>query len=324
MRWKRIAGLLMCGMLISSVAHAEGQTPAVPQVGQAVIDRFGAGGGTFPKNGFVSIINYIYAEKDGWYTNGSRHSAASPKSSGKQRVTQNMAVVKFRYGLGNGYDVRSATPVGYMNFKNSTTLAPANSKKGFGDTCIALHKQFMSQAEGAPLSLAFDIGPWIPTGSTDVSGLGTGAWGALGGLGATWTFDGGRQLVEAEAQYLWRSKGGNKSAGTYQDVSDLVRVHGRYAYALSDYWDIGIETQFEHVMEGRQDGHGLNDANTTWFAGPAVVFKIPDWQTSLGLTAQFSLYQNYDGAVRIADREYPTGGSLGEKWRLEVKFAKMF
>lgn len=70
-------------------------------------------------------------------------------------------------------------------------------------------------------------------------------------------------------------------------------------------------------------GHSNNDASTTWFAGPSVTLKLPEYNASLGVSAQFSLYQDYD-AVWPVNVAYPTAASLGERWKLEAKLAVAF
>lgn len=67
----------------------------------------------------------------------------------------------------------------------------------------------------------------------------------------------------------------------------------------------GVETQFEYNTDSRRYGHSNNDASTTWFAGPSVTLKLPEYNASLGVSAQFSLYQNYDAVARIGERRLP-------------------
>ena len=87
---------------------------------------------------------------------------------------------------------------------------------------------------------------------------------------------------------------------------------------------MGVETQFEYNTDSRRYGRSNNDASTTWFAGPSVTLKLPEYNASLGVSAQFSLYQNYDAVARIGNVDYPTAVSLGERWKLEAKLAIVF
>ena len=51
--------------------------------------------------------------------------------------------------------------------------------------------------------MAWDLGVWTPTGGTSDDGVGTGAWGAMAGLGVGHAFDGGRlEIVRAEGDIL--------------------------------------------------------------------------------------------------------------------------
>ena len=297
MKYLGVAGVLLGLSLLGVPALADEAKQPVPRVGQVVIESMGPASGTIPKGKLATIVNYIHADKHTWYKNGSRHTAKYPFNKGTQRNLHDRFVLKMRYGLGDGYDVRFATPIVMNNFRAHSTLTPnsVSSKNGIGDTTFVLHKQFLSQREGSPVDMAWDLGVWTPTGGTSDDGVGTGAWGAMAGLGVGHAFDGGRQFVEGEVMYLYRGVGHTSRV----DVSDVFRLNGRYVYALSQHWDMGVETQFEYNTDSRRYGRSNNDASTTWFAGPSVTLKLPEYNASLGVSAQFSLYQNYDAVARI-------------------------
>ena len=322
MKYLGVAGVLLGLSLLGVPALADEAKQPVPRVGQVVIESMGPASGTIPKGKLATIVNYIHADKHTWYKNGSRHKAKYPFNKGTQRNLHDRFVLKMRYGLGDGYDVRFATPIVMNNFRAHSTLTPnsVSSKNGIGDTTFVLHKQFLSQREGSPVDMAWDLGVWTPTGGTSDDGVGTGAWGAMAGLGVGHAFDGGRQFVEGEVMYLYRGVGHTSRV----DVSDVFRLNGRYVYALSQHWDMGVETQFEYNTDSRRYGRSNNDASTTWFAGPSVTLKLPEYNASLGVSAQFSLYQNYDAVARIGNVDYPTAASLGERWKLEAKLAIVF
>ena len=304
-----------------ALAGQETATPVTPQVGQVVIESMGPASGTLPKGKLAVITNYIHADKHTWYKNGARKAAVSPRSGHTQRNLHDRFVLKMRYGLGDGYDVRFALPVVMNNFRAHSTLTPngVSSKNGVGDTTFVLHKQFISQREGAPVDVAWDLGVWTPTGDTSDDGVGTGAWGLMAGVGIGHAFDGGRQFVEGEVMYLYRGVGHSSRT----DVSDVFRLNGRYVYALSRRWDMGLDRQFEYNTPSYRYGHSIHDASTTWFAGPSVTLKLPEYNASLGVSAQFSLYQDYD-ALYPPNTDYPTAASLGERWKLEAKLAVAF
>lgn len=248
--WRIFGGVF--GFVLLLMGSAQGKAAEQPQVGQVVIESMGPASGTMPKGKLAAIVNYIHADKHTWYKNGSRHEARYP-GKGTQRNRHDRVVLKMRYGIGDGYDVRFAMPVVMNNFRAGSTLSNgAASKNGIGDTTFVLHKQFISQQEGAPVSVAWDLGIWTPTGDTSSTGVGTGAWGVMGGLGVGHAFDGGRQFLEGEVMYLYRGVGHSSRV----DVSDIFRLNGRYTYALSRYWDMGIETQFEYNTESRRYGRG--------------------------------------------------------------------
>ncbi len=309
MKYLGVAGVLLGLSLLGVPALADEAKQPVPRVGQVVIESMGPASGTIPKGKLATIINYIHADKHTWYKKGSRHTAKYPFNKGTQRNLHDRFVLKMRYGLGDGYDVRFATPIVMNNFRAHSTLTPnsVSSKNGIGDTTFVLHKQFLSQREGSPVDVAWDLGVWTPTGSTSDDGVGH-------------AFDGGRQFVEGEIMYLYRGVGHTSRV----DVSDVFRLNGRYVYALSQNWDMGVETQFEYNTDSRRYGRSNNDASTTWFAGPSVTLKLPEYNASLGVSAQFSLYQNYDAVARIGNVDYPTAASLGERWKLEAKLAIVF
>lgn len=242
MKYLGVVGALLGLSLLGVPALADETKQPAPRVGQVVIESMGPASGTIPKGKLATIVNYIHADKHTWYKNGSRHSAKHPDNKGTQRNLHDRFVLKMRYGLGDGYDVRFAMPIVMNNFRAHSTLTPnsVSSKNGIGDTTFVLHKQFLSQREGFPVDVAWDLGVWTPTGSTSDDGVGTGAWGAMAGLGVGHAFDGGRQFVEGEVMYLYRGVGHTSRV----DVSDVFRLNGRYVYALSQHWDMGVETQF--------------------------------------------------------------------------------
>lgn len=308
------AFVLACGLALPSFAMAEEanqelsqeatQAVRTPQAGPAVITKFSPAGGAFKEGAFTAMLNYSYAEKDSYYSNGSKH-----KSFNNNRNIQNLFNVKFRYGFGNGWDIRSATPIisNYITGKGDTTV-----KNGVGDTFLILRRQLFSQDDGYLISFAAGLGLVLPTGSTASDGIGSGAWGLIPEIGATYKFDGGRQLVEGGMTYIWCGK--NQDVDTDDDAADLFRIHARYVYALDRNWDLGVEAQYEYTTQTVVDGVNQHNANSTLFAGPAVVYKIPEWKASVGVSAQFSLYQDYE-AYR---------GGLGEDCRIEMKLIKTF
>ena len=172
MKYLGVAGVLLGLSLLGVPALADEAKQPVPRVGQVVIESMGPASGTIPKGKLATIVNYIHADKHTWYKNGSRHTAKYPFNKGTQRNLHDRFVLKMRYGLGDGYDVRFATPIVMNNFRAHSTLTPnsVSSKNGIGDTTFVLHKQFLSQREGSPVDMAWDLGVWTPTGGTSDDG----------------------------------------------------------------------------------------------------------------------------------------------------------
>ena len=88
--------------------------------------------------------------------------------------------------------------------------------------------------------------------------------------------------------------------------------------------DIGLESQYAFNMESEVNSKGMNDQSVVWMAGPAVMFKIPQYKMSAGLSFQFALYQDYDAKRIVSDIDYPAAGSLGEEWRIETLVGIVF
>lgn len=294
----------------TSAQPAPAAAPAGPRPGPVVINAHGPAGGTYPKDTFGVVVNYVWADKDRSF-HGSTH-VIDNAAGNRVRTVQNLAVAKFRYGLGNGWDIRTSTPIAYNDLHNNPK--GLNKKSGIGDTLVILHKQILNQGQGDPLNFAAGVGIWAPTGGTNPDDIGCGAWGLWGELGVTYAFGGGRNVLDAEIGYLWRGHGG--SADTYGKQSDLLRINGRYAYALTRFFDLGVEAQYEHCFQGDVLGTKQHNAYDTLFAGPSLTLKIPSWKATLGVSAQFPIYQCFENAYSAA--------ALGEQFRLEAKLTIAF
>lgn len=124
MKYLGVAGVLLGLSLLGVPALADEAKQPVPRVGQVVIESMGPASGTIPKGKLATIVNYIHADKHTWYKNGSRHTAKYPFNKGTQRNLHDRFVLKMRYGLGDGYDVRFATPIVMNNFRAHTPSRP--------------------------------------------------------------------------------------------------------------------------------------------------------------------------------------------------------
>lgn len=337
---KRACAILFALLLgcLPAVAQENSTDTSRPTVGSPPVGmNFGVGGGSLPARTLGVIVNYRFADNDVWFRNGKEYRPSNPFGGSDQKATANMFALKVRYGLGGGWDIRALLPMAHMKFREER-LAPAKSVHGCGDALLIVHKAFMEQQEGAPLSIGADLGLIAPTGSTNRDGLGTGAWGAEAALGATWAFDGGRQLLEGNFLYFYRGKGGNKSLKnyTYRKWGDYFWIDARYVFAATTWLDVGMESQFTHNFQDkdtRAQGSGakisnMKNAYTTWYVGPAATLKIPSWNSTLGVGLGISAYQHYQqkatGFAPDPNKNYATGGSLGAKWRLEATYSFVF
>ena len=152
MKYLGVAGVLLGLSLLGVPALADEAKQPVPRVGQVVIESMGPASGTIPKGKLATIVNYIHADKHTWYKNGSRHTAKYPFNKGTQRNLHDRFVLKMRYGLGDGYDVRFATPIVMNNFRAHSTLTPnsVSSKNGIGDTTFVPSTWRGTSASGRP------------------------------------------------------------------------------------------------------------------------------------------------------------------------------
>lgn len=282
-----------------------------PQPGPSVLNAATPAGSAFPKGVIGTVINYVHANKDRVWENGSSYRA-------KNKSTFNLVALKPRYGLGNGWDIRASIPI----IANDFSKAP--SRNGVGDSVVVLRKQIVSQENSFPVSIALGGGIMIPTGSTSYNGLGAGAWGLYGEMGITYAFDAGRQLIEGAIGYIYMGDGKAESPTGIKiddiDQNDIIRVQARYAIAINKNWDFGIEAQYEHVLESSVSGRGRDDTATTLFAGPSIRYKMPQWKASIGLSPQFAIYNDFEAA----NKPGKGSGPAAETFRIEAQLQKAF
>lgn len=180
---------------------------------------------------------------------------------------------------------------------------------GAGDITLFFHKGVLSQQKGDPLSVAFDAGVILPTGtvrrhSSDFAG--NSAWGLMGGIGATYFLDSNR--FDMEVNYAAFAKG----AHDFQKGNRL-RWNAAYAYALNDNWDLGVESTLEAYQESERHGSMQNDASLEWYAGPKVAYKYKPLGIFTGLTAKAPVQRWYQGTKACSD-----------DYRVEFKIMKSF
>jgi len=256
--------MMLC---VGTTAYAE---DSYPVAWGPVSATFGPSGLTMPAGKFAIGGNFLFGKSDGLW----RH---SKRINGNVKTRKINEIIKMRYGIWDGLDVRFATPI--YNVHLDKSAAPNFDVYGVGDTTMAFHQRLLSQKAGDPLSVAFDIGAVLPTGtvsshSSDPAGNAT--WGVVGGLGATYFIYANR--FDTEVNYTVFAEG----AHDYQK-GNRMRWNASYAYALNNFWDIGVESTLEMSTESHKYGEGQNDAYLEWYAGPKIVCKYNPWGIFAGV-----------------------------------------
>lgn len=292
---------LLCSLLSTGPAVAADEAaPAAPKAFGGIGAAWGPAGEGFPVGKFAALLNYTYAETDGIRQH-------NDELNDNVKLTKNVGVVKFRYGIAPGLDIRTATPI--YDVKKEVRSTNATDHMGWlGDTAVALHKVVMNQADNNPFSLAFDLGVVLPTadgGSDNNDYTGNQAWGAGGGLGLTYFL--GANRFDQELYYYTFTDGEHD----YRKP-DMFRCLTGWAYALNNTFDIGVESYLGWDGESEKFDRKMNDAKWEWYVGPKVVFKHKESGITLGALVSLPTYRDYDSPT-------PSDG-----FRFEIKLAKVF
>lgn len=265
-----------------------------------VTATFGPGGIGFPVGKFAVVLNYRFIEADGMYL-------GDDKISDAVELTKNIGVVKFRYGIAPGLDIRTATAFYDVNVEKLATGTDA-TKDGVGDTTALFHKIVMNQKKGDPFSLAFDLGGTFPTATVDsntIDTIGNRAWGAMTGVAATYMQNGHR--FDQEFNYAAFTEGEHDYTKPQR-----FRCNTTYAYALSSMFDLGLESSFEWNDEEEQYGEDLDNSKWEWYVGPKVAIKMKKYGLFAGLGLMFPVDYEYDSVT------------TSDEYRVEFKIAKVF
>ncbi|BCG46688.1 Putative outer membrane protein [Citrifermentans bremense] len=297
---KRIIPLTLAALCTCAGLSWGADAPAVPQPFGPAISAFGPAGTGFPVGKLGVLLNYQYCETDGIRKGGSEVSDAV-------KLTKNVGVMKFRYGITEGLDVRTATPI-YDVYKKNRATGEGQHLGWIGDTAIALHKVLLKQAKGAPLDLAVDVGLVVPT--TDVSSksvdfVGNGAWGAGGAVGVTYS-TGSHRLDQEIHVYTFTEGSHDYRKPMY------IRSTTAWGYAVNNYFDMGAESQFDWNDESEKNGVSQNDSKNEWYAGPKVAFKYKPAGFAAGLAAMFPFARSFEA------------NTPSEGFRIELKLSKTF
>jgi hypothetical protein len=294
------ACLLISLLSVSPAVAADKGASLAPKAFGGVGAAWGPAGQGCPVGKFAALLNYTYAETDGLRLH-------DDELNDKVKLTKNVGVVKFRYGIAPGLDIRTATPI--YDVKKEVRATDDTDHSGWlCDTAVALHKVVMNQANDAPFSLAFDLGVILPTadgGKNNNDYTGNQAWGAGGGVGLTY-FRGSNRF-DQELYYYTFTEGEHD----YRKP-DMFRCLTGWAYAFNNTFDVGLESQLGWDGKSERFDQEQNDAKVEWYVGPKVVFKHQGTGTVVGALVTHPVYRDYDSVT-------PSDG-----FRFELKLAKVF
>jgi hypothetical protein len=281
----------------SFAANQEQQENDVPKPAAGVSVYYASGGFTVPAGKFIAALNYRYAEQDEWYRNTSSIRGDDSKKLG------HLNCIKFRYGIAKDWDVRTATP--YVHTDVDRENGNDVTVEGLGDTMIQLRHRILSQRDGAPVDVSWDLGFQAPTGETGDRDPGTGAWGGLIGGGVTYMT--GRHRLEADMSYVMFDEGDDDLT-----KGDMTRINAHYAYAVNNWFDLGLECNFEWTQEDNINGNDQGNDQKELFIGPKFNTKWKKYGIIFGGAVLGAAY-------RDCERE-----TLTEDWRIEAKLIKAF
>ncbi|MCM0756910.1 transporter [Desulfovibrio aminophilus] len=278
-----ISVLAMLGLLVSAAWAADPAKPApAPRPWAPMGTSFGPSGSGMPAGILGVGGNFQYGESE----NVRKYGGKMNDSVSVQKATE---VFKLRYGIMEGLDIRSSTPI--YNIHVDRQAGSDRTNYGVGDTTILLHSVILNQDKGDPFYLAVDYGGSVPTASVgdhSVDAIGNDAWGLMGGVGATYFLDSHR--FDMEVNYATFTEGAHDYT-----KGDRARWNVGYAYAINTMFDIGVESNFEWNDESELHGSKQKDASYEWYAGPKLVYKCKPWGVNFAVAGMLPLerwYQN--------------------------------
>lgn len=249
-------------------------------------------GGTALPTGKIAIVNHMTFSRGQLYKGSSSytaHNAAGGKVGARSNHQWNN-VFKVRYGLAwDRLDARISIPFINNDIERHSPQGGA-WKGGFGDATVLLRYQVLPRTNELPICVAVDAGMVVPTGHTGDKDkyLATNALGFVFGGGASWIDH--NQRFDVDGRYVFYREGAH-------DIrpGDYGLFHAHYAYALTTYFDMGVEGFLRVEGEREIDGKGMDDGYTECFIGPKVQFKVPEWSNFMaGAAVLLPVYRHYD------------------------------
>lgn len=276
------------------------ETKLPPHPAGSITAAFGPSGMGFPTGKLGILVNYLFSQSDGIRFEDS-------EINNNVELTKHLGLVKLRYGILPGLDIRSATPLYQTIAENNVN----NTEKTFGwlgDTTIVAHKVIANQAQGDSMNIALDLGATLPTASVNDDSsdfAGNRTWGLFAGAGATWFA--ARHRIDGEVNFATFDEGSH----TYRKP-DRCRVNVGWGYVFTPYLDLGVESNFEWNGESERHDQKQNDSFSEWFVGPKAALRIPAYKMMIGTAMTFPVYRYYDT---------PTPA---DSCRFELKISKLF
>jgi len=289
----RIALLIFIGFaLLACEAHAE--EPRWKSMEPFCLPDFSIGGQVYKPGVAALKLEYRYTKKDALYQGNSHVPHPGP---GPAEIAQQLIFLGFRYGVMDRLDVRVQLPLLLMDIKDAagTSLATPH---GIGDLALLVRYQVLNPDSGVPFFMALGLGFGSPTGKTDADGGGTGAWDFYSEL--TFTYLWTRQRLDAEFFFGLRGKG--EHSGVETQKGDFFKGLFFYGYAVSHYFDVGLDGIVQWVGRDRVDRITNEDTGgTAMYLGPSVHLKWLSHKSFLHVSTPFCLYRDVNGSQLTSD-----------------------
>lgn len=301
---KYVSKILTCCMMIAGLAGMQAMTAATAFAGDdqqtqddqqtktvnllplgPPVNIAIGGGALLPKGMVVTAFNGGYLDKSD-IVNG----------SAGRTLTQQVYVLKFRYGLTNRLELQFVP--GYVNIqRDAYGKLGSDTLDGPSDAALTAAYALFSQRLGDPLSVAITAGPYLPTGENGAHRLpGADVWSLNAKLGISKVWN-KKHSLDVEFSIVQPTEEGNQ--GVRKHTSELINLN--YHYVLNETWNVGLEATFDHTLSSERYGVDMNNGYTELYAGPAVNYMIPKVNMWLGLGVYFPVVRDYDIATASDD-----------------------